>query len=33
MTETILTPNSAYVDDGCDWTETILWRMNAGARA
>lgn len=33
MTETIFTPNSAYADDGCDWTETILWRMNAGARA
>lgn len=33
MTDTILTRNSAYTDDGCDWTEKILWQMNAGARA
>ncbi|WP_312210509.1 hypothetical protein [Pseudescherichia sp.] len=33
MIETISIRGSTYTDDGCDWTEFILWQMNAGARA
>lgn len=32
MTDLIY-PKLAIVDDACDWTNVILWRMNAGARA
>lgn len=26
-------PNITIIDDACDWTPVIIWRMNAGARA
>ena len=32
MTDLIY-PKVATVDDACDWTNVIIWRMNAGARA
>ncbi|EDK0210905.1 hypothetical protein P8G55_004919, partial [Salmonella enterica] len=32
MTDLIY-PKVATIDDACDWTNVIIWRMNAGARA
>ncbi|KPR52090.1 hypothetical protein AN672_21655 [Citrobacter freundii] len=32
MTDLIY-PKVATDDDACDWTNVIIWRMNAGARA
>lgn len=32
MTDLIY-PKTSHIDDGCDWTKVIIWRMNAGARA
>lgn len=29
----LLFAKTVSVDDGCDWTPVIIWRMNAGARA
>lgn len=29
----LLYAKTTSVDDGCDWTPVIIWRMNAGARA
>lgn len=34
MTTELFYPKRArLIDDGCDWTALIIWRMNAGARA
>lgn len=33
MTDIIYVDRTKHADDGCDWTNVILWRMNAGARA
>lgn len=32
MTDLIY-PKVETIDDACDWTNVIIWRMNAGARA
>lgn len=32
MTDLIY-PKVSVIDDACDWTNVIIWRMNAGARA
>lgn len=32
MTDLIY-PKASIIDDACDWTNVIIWRMNAGARA
>jgi hypothetical protein len=33
MTAIIYVDRTKHADDGCDWTNVILWHMNAGARA
>ena len=33
MTDIIYVDRTKHADDGCDWTNVILWQMNSGARA